>query len=951
MSAHAPLEDLASLIEKLLAWPANRRVAWVAAQRPGLRLIEALKQYADQRLHSNPSAAGAASSCALELAGQMPDEPLALPLAAWIRGNWAAYHDPQAAIQWYQQAVVGYRAAGDRLSTARLLSNLVFAYSDSGRFPESQAAYQEARALLTPLEQGTTIYLQALEQNYGWLLHNRGEYDAALVVHERALALARQLDRPELVAEVQVNRVLALAMLGRLAEGEAALLQERAVAEQHQRALTVARIDMNLGELYAALGRPAEALRRLQAARERFMALGNAMEVGSVLLREAMLFERIGSLREACRSYAEAHTHFTALQMWPQVGTALIRHAAARRQHGDFVRAAALLAEAEALWQQLDQPLWRTQALLERAALALAQSQVATALELLLAPLPIAGNPALEARRDMLLGEALTLHWRTSGALDAREQARSGYELALTYARNDGDRWMERQSLEGLGRLMLPDDPAAAQDYLEAAATHDDLIRQSLSVEELKAAFQAQSSDLLPLLARLAIDQGQPSAALAYTWRAKGSALRDLLRAPAVEGALPPAEQAELEQLRQQLAGRRWQAALEATPDTPENVRERSDPAIRALEQRLYDLRRRRNRLLATEDSAELTDPTRLLRDIEADLLIEYLRCDEMLVALCSGRDGQCRAVILAPVEAILDLLDELWLNIQNVLAQPAERRIHSRRDWLDECHPLLQRCYELLIAPLGDLPLGTSDDARPCRLLIAPDDPLYLFPFAACWDGQRYLIERCEILMTPSAGLLAVRPPTGPTTAPLIIAASAEGRLGDVSTEAAAIRQVLPDSVYLLDDPSALDYLRHLTTAPRLLHIAAHSILREDAPIFSALQLVGGLLSVEQCYDLPLAGTELVTLSACATGTGLDSGGALLAFQSALFVAGARQVLSSLWPIDDQATAAWMGRFYHQLAAGQSAAAALCQTQRALLADVAYGHPAIWAAFTCSRR
>jgi CHAT domain-containing protein len=205
---------------------------------------------------------------------------------------------------------------------------------------------------------------------------------------------------------------------------------------------------------------------------------------------------------------------------------------------------------------------------------------------------------------------------------------------------------------------------------------------------------------------------------------------------------------------------------------------------------------------------------------------------------------------------------------------------------------------------------------------------------------------------MIPSGALLAAPPPpTLPTAAPLVIAASAERRLGAVEQEAAAISGAFPDSLCLIDDPQALAQLADMARAPRLLHIAAHSSLREDAPIFSALQLAGGLLSVEECYELPLAGAELVTLSACATAAGLETGGALLAFQSAFFIAGARQVVSSLWPIDDQATVVWMRHFYQLLATGLPAPTALRQTQRLLMADPATDHPAIWAAFICSRR
>ena len=147
------------------------------------------------------------------------------------------------------------------------------------------------------------------------------------------------------------------------------------------------------------------------------------------------------------------------------------------------------------------------------------------------------------------------------------------------------------------------------------------------------------------------------------------------------------------------------------------------------------------------------------------------------------------------------------------------------------------------------------------------------------------------------------------------------------------------------------LGHLAELPAAPTFLHIAAHSLLRDDAPIFSALQLAGELLSVEQCYDLPLDGTQLVTLSGCTTSAGLDSGGALLAFQTALFAAGAHAVVSSLWPVDDDLAATWMRHFYRALAAGIAPAVALQRTQHALLAMPESRHPAIWAAFSCMQR
>jgi CHAT domain-containing protein/tetratricopeptide (TPR) repeat protein len=937
--------DVDTLVSALLNCSADQWLEWIAKHpdKLNLALIAALKQRSDSLLLAEPGVADTLTACALLIAQHLPGEPLAVPLACWARGNWAAYHDPHQAIQLYQQALADYRAAGEPLSVARLLSNLVFVCADCGQFVEAEADYLEAQAILARVGAIGAPYLLHLEINFGWLLHNQGRYDDALAAHDRALALAYQSDRPDKVAEIHVNRAVTLGMIGRLDEGEAALIQSRAVAERNGHVLTVARIDMNLGTLYTAQGRPAEALSRFQSARERFATADNQMELGTVLLLEAMLFERIGAWREARRSYTRAQKHFETYRMQPQLGAALVRCAAACRLSKAYSRAEQLLDQAGALWQALGQPLWQTIVGLEQAALALARHDAGAALALLRQPLPLEGNPSLLVQRDLLLADAQALLWKATGDLRLFDEARHAYEQSLSYARAQGERWVQRQALAGLGRLVFAQDPAAARAQFEAAAAHDDMMRQALSVEELKASFQAQAGDILPSLARLAAEDNQPLQALAYVWRAKGNALLDLLHATEERRRLPPAGKATIAEVRQRIAAQRWRLAREASDDEFGYARERTDPAINALVEQLFVLRRQYNQP-AANDPASQYDPLVLLRHMDADVLIEYLVCDGDLLALRADRAGNCQAIWLAESSALDEVIERLNLSFLNVLTQPVERRQQYRELWLEECRPLLQRGYDLLIASLGALPQGA-------RLLIAPCAPLYLLPFAALWDGQRYLIERYELELTPTGALLSMQQLQTARAAPLVIAASAEGQFTAMAAEVAAIQSALPDSVCLVDELHALDYLSRLQEPPQILHIAAHSVLRKDVPILSALQLAGGLLSVEQCYDLPLAGTQLVVLSACTTAAGQETGGALLAFQSAFFVAGAQHVLSSLWPIDDQASAMWMRQFYQFLARGLSPAAALRYTQRELLNDTATSHPAIWAAFICSRR
>jgi CHAT domain-containing protein len=75
------------------------------------------------------------------------------------------------------------------------------------------------------------------------------------------------------------------------------------------------------------------------------------------------------------------------------------------------------------------------------------------------------------------------------------------------------------------------------------------------------------------------------------------------------------------------------------------------------------------------------------------------------------------------------------------------------------------------------------------------------------------------------------------------------------------------------------------------------------------------GILTAEAIASLPLHGLELAVLSACETGLGEAAGGeGVLGLQRAFHMAGARNVMASLWKVNDEATVALMALFYHKL-------------------------------------
>jgi CHAT domain-containing protein len=276
---------------------------------------------------------------------------------------------------------------------------------------------------------------------------------------------------------------------------------------------------------------------------------------------------------------------------------------------------------------------------------------------------------------------------------------------------------------------------------------------------------------------------------------------------------------------------------------------------------------------------------------------------------------------------------------------------VRNERAYRDAAQNLRQRIWDPLQSELANAKL----------VLVVPDGMLNLIPFSSLPDGDGYMVEHSPVIhiltserdLVPADavdkkhGLLAIGSPSFQQAqnklpqSPLrgtqpscdafnrvefqpLPAAAAE--VADIGTAWKQWNALESEQLITGDDATLARFLTE-STHNRVLHVATHAFLLDKScgdgnPLLhSGLVFAGAnqshdssILTAQQIASLDLNGVDWAVLSACNTGNGeLHDGEGVLGLERAFRVAGARSVVMTLWPVDDEVTRHYMHELYAQ--------------------------------------
>jgi CHAT domain-containing protein len=499
-------------------------------------------------------------------------------------------------------------------------------------------------------------------------------------------------------------------------------------------------------------------------------------------------------------------------------------------------------------------------------------------------------------------------------------------ERGLAATQSDGELYLMPERLETLAQLKASQGrfTEADDDYKRAADIIDSVLGNVSSASAKSNIIRAMSNIYTEHFSLVADRLRNTNEGYDLLERARGRATAELLMSG------KHANTAGQIQIENEIS--RLQLRLARAKTTGE---------IRRLRDRIFLVEQKRwlNSSGMDESGSRPWEPVSLAK-VQSSLssstaILEYVIADPTSYCLVITHN-RARIVALAGRDAIQS-------RVKNYL-----ELVKSRKD----VHGKAESLERILLQPI--------DEARTAsNLIIVRDGILYLLPFEALIqpDGK-YLLESHTISYAPSASTLYMleRTAVGRRSSQTLLAvggvpygedaaltrlASLDGLVngplsdlpGSKDEVDAAIKSMPGLSATVLTDKDATEkaFKSAGLENREIIHLAVHGFANVHHPDSAALLFLSdakaqedGILQASEIAHLRLS-ASLVVLSACDTAVGrLQGEEGIATLSRAFMLAGARSVVSTLWPVDDTFSLFVMKRFYAGLSAGETVSAAL---------------------------